>query len=76
MLIISRKVNEGIVLDGDIKIVVVAVEGNKVKLGIKAPKHIGVLREELVELVKNENILAGETAVTEIDFSKFKAPKK
>lgn len=76
MLIISRKENEAIVIDGGIKIVVVAVEGNKVKLGIEAPKSVGIIREELIEAIKEENILAGKAALSNIDFSTFKLPKK
>jgi carbon storage regulator len=76
MLIITRKESEAIVIDGGIKIVVVAVEGNKVKLGIEAPKSVGIIREELIEAVKEENILAGQAALSNIDFSTIKLPKK
>ncbi len=71
MLIISRKLNEGLVIDGDIKVVVIGIEGNRVKLGVEAPKKVAIYREELVEAVKKENKLAGNASQAEIDFSLF-----
>jgi len=47
MLVLSRKVNEKIVIDGGIVITVVKIEGGQVRLGIEAPKHIKVFREEI-----------------------------
>jgi carbon storage regulator len=49
MLALSRKNGEAIVLDQNVRIVVVKVSGSKVILGVEAPDHIKVLREELVE---------------------------
>lgn len=48
MLVLSRKVNEKIVIDGGIVITVVKVEGGQVRLGIEAPSHVKVYREELL----------------------------
>ncbi|WP_028307523.1 carbon storage regulator CsrA [Desulfitibacter alkalitolerans] len=75
MLIITRKINEGIVIDGDIKIVVLGIEGNRVKFGITAPRKTGVFREELIEAVKKENQLAGNASQADIDFTIFKSSK-
>ena len=47
MLVLSRKKNETIVLDGNIEIEVLQVKGNSVRLGIKAPREVRVLRGEL-----------------------------
>lgn len=47
MLILSRKLNEAIVIGGDTRITVVGVHGNHVRLGIEAPDEVPVLREEL-----------------------------
>ncbi|MCC3145220.1 carbon storage regulator CsrA [Halanaerobium sp. Z-7514] len=55
MLVLSRKLNEKIIIDGNIEITVLAVENGSVKLGIKAPKEIEILRKELLEEVKAEN---------------------
>jgi carbon storage regulator len=48
MLVLSRKRGEQIVVPGlDVAITVVAIEGNQVRLGIAAPDHVGIYREEL-----------------------------
>ncbi len=49
MLVLSRKTNEVIKLGNAIEITIVRVAGNKVRLGIKAPSDIPVLREELTK---------------------------
>jgi carbon storage regulator len=48
MLVLSRKLNEKIVIDGGIVITVVKIDGNQVRLGIEAPGHIPVYREEIL----------------------------
>jgi len=48
MLVLSRKVNEKIVIDGDIVVTVVKVEGDQVRLGIEAPGHVKVFRQEIL----------------------------
>ena len=60
MLVLTRRVDEGVVIGDNIRIRVIAIEGNKVKLGITADKAIPVIREEIIELVKNENLAAGK----------------
>ncbi len=55
MLILTRKAEQGIVIDGRITVRVLAVEGERVKLGIDAPITVGVLREELVQQVTGAN---------------------
>lgn len=47
MLVLSRKLNETIVIDGSIRVVVVGIRGNHVRLGIEAPDRVGIYREEL-----------------------------
>lgn len=46
MLVLSRKVGESIIIDGGITVTVVAVDGNKVRIGIVAPPEVRVDREE------------------------------
>ncbi len=48
MLVLSRKLLEGIVIGNDIKITIVKVERNHVRLGIEAPSNVVVVREELL----------------------------
>ena len=49
MLVLTRKVDQGIVIAGNIYIRVLGVERDRVKIGIAAPKDIPVLRQELLE---------------------------
>lgn len=47
MLVLSRKKNDSIVIDNQIKIKVIQVKGNQVRLGIEAPRDVRILRGEL-----------------------------
>jgi carbon storage regulator len=63
MLVLRRKIDEALVIDQNIEIVVLAVEGDVVKLGIKAPKQKEIVRKELLESVSAEN----QSAVTSVE---------
>ena len=52
MLVLSRKTNETIVIRDDIVITVVEIRGDKVRLGIEAPKEVTVHRREVYEAIK------------------------
>lgn len=54
MLVLSRYVNERIKIGDDITILVVEVNGNKVRLGIEAPRSLAVHREEVYNQIKDE----------------------
>jgi carbon storage regulator len=47
MLVLSRKLDESIVIDGNIEITVLAVQGRRVKLGIRAPGDVSIRRQEI-----------------------------
>ena len=55
MLVLARKVGERIVVGNDIVVTVLAVERDRIKLGIEAPAHIPILRHELYESVRLAN---------------------
>jgi carbon storage regulator len=55
MLVLRRKVGESIVLAGEINISVLAVEGERVKIGISAPPDVTIVREELLHTATSEN---------------------
>ncbi len=59
MLVLRRKAGEAIVLNGVIRIFVLAVEGERVKLGIEAPPDVVIVRQELLEDLSSENRVAG-----------------
>ena len=63
MLVLTRKLNEAIRIGDDIKITVVEVKGNQVRLGIEAPLSVPVYREELYRKVREENRLSAASSV-------------
>lgn len=48
MLVLSRKLNEKIVIDGGITITVVKIDRNQIRIGIEAPGHVPIYREEIM----------------------------
>ena len=52
MLVLSRKENESIVINNEITIVVVEIRGDKVRLGVEAPKEVPVHRREVYDAIK------------------------
>ncbi|MBM4003706.1 MAG: carbon storage regulator CsrA [Planctomycetes bacterium] len=55
MLVLSRKKNESIVINNDITIVVVEIRGDKVRLGVEAPKEVPVHRREVYDAINRGN---------------------
>ncbi|MSR34089.1 MAG: carbon storage regulator [Phycisphaerales bacterium] len=55
MLVLSRQIDERIVIGDDIEIVIVDIRGDKVRLGIVAPTSISVHRKEVYEAIRKEN---------------------
>ena len=55
MLVLTRKTEQAIIIDGHTIVRILAVDGERVKLGIQAPDYIAVLREELVRDVEGAN---------------------
>ena len=54
MLVLSRQTDESILIGDDVEITIVDVRGDKVRLGIEAPKHLPVHRREIYDLIKRE----------------------
>ncbi|PHV69831.1 carbon storage regulator [Sporanaerobium hydrogeniformans] len=67
MLALTRKKDEAIIIDGNIEIKILDVQGDKVKIGISAPKDVSIYREELYNLVKASNEGAHEVTATNKD---------
>ncbi|RKD24221.1 carbon storage regulator [Ammoniphilus oxalaticus] len=68
MLVLSRKTNESIMIGDDIEITVIAIEGDQVKLGINAPKHVDIHRKEIHLAIQQANQEAA-TAVNQVDLA-------
>jgi carbon storage regulator len=61
VLILTRKVGESITIGKDIKIKIVSIDQNQVKLGFDAPLDVVIFRDELITKVKNQNIEASSS---------------
>ena len=69
MLVLSRKAGQSLYID-DIKVTVVKLDRNRVKIGIEAPSHVQVMREEIVEAAKfaeTDGKLEFELPVSSVD---------
>jgi len=55
MLVLTRKVGESIMIGDGIEVKIIGVDGDQVKLGIEAPRHIKVHRQEVFEAIQSEN---------------------
>lgn len=67
MLILTRKLGEGIVIGSNVVVRVIDVKGGQVKLGIEAPKKTSVHREEVYERICQENLRAVADAPDNLD---------
>lgn len=71
MLVLSRKKNESIVIDGAVKITVVEVRGDKVRLGIEAPREVPIHRSEVYEAIQQSR----DSADSSVPSTEAPAPK-
>lgn len=67
MLALTRKKDEAIIIDGNIEIKVLEIQGDKVKIGIEAPKEIGVHRYEVYKQIEQSNKEAAKGKVKELE---------
>jgi carbon storage regulator len=70
MLILSRKVNEKVMIGDDISISIIEVRGDQVRIGVDAPRTVKVYRQEVYDAIKAENKAASESAleIPRLDF--------
>ena len=60
MLVLSRRTNQSIIIGDNIEVMIVEIQGDQVKVGIKAPKEITVHRKEIFEQIQRANIEAAK----------------
>ena len=63
MLVLTRKLQEAIKIGEDIELTVLSIDGDQVKLGISAPKHIEIHRKEVFLSIQQENSKAASTSL-------------
>jgi carbon storage regulator len=67
MLVLSRRRGEGVTIGPDIRVIVLGIKDGQVRLGIEAPHHIEVHRDEVYARILRENRSAAQTGVIPID---------
>ena len=75
MLILTRKLNEQIIISENISITILQILNDKVKIGIEAPKEISVYRKELIDGTKEANLESSNISVEAIEKLKKKFKK-
>lgn len=64
MLILTRRVGETLMIGDEVTVTVLGVKGNQVRIGVNAPKHVAVHREEIYERIKREKSNERKAEVT------------
>jgi carbon storage regulator len=67
MLVLTRKIGEGIIIGDDIKITVVELKGGGVRIGIDAPRELKVHRQEVFDRIKQENKEATQWDIADLN---------
>ena len=67
MLVLTRKIGEGIVIGDDIKITIVEMKGGSVRIGIDAPQDKKIYRQEVFDRIAEENREAAEWNMIDLD---------
>jgi len=67
MLVLSRKLNEKIMIGDSIEVSVLELGKDRVKIGITAPKKVSVHRKEVYEMISEQNVIASKVTSEQID---------
>jgi carbon storage regulator len=67
MLVLSRKQDEKIIIGDSITLMVISIQGDKVRLGIEAPKHVSIHREEVYQAIMRERTAADHAPQNETE---------
>jgi carbon storage regulator len=67
MLILTRRVGERIAIGDDVFLTIIEVKGRQVRVGIEAPPHMIVHREEIYRRIQEENRMASETDLLDLE---------
>ena len=64
MLILTRRIGESVIINEDITVTVLGIKGNQIRIGVDAPRHVSVHREEIYQRVKKEELEEEEEEAT------------
>ena len=67
MLILTRRVGETLMIGDEVTVTVLGVKGNQVRIGVNAPKHVAVHREEIYERIQREQEQNGNAVANDHD---------
>ncbi|EGD47767.1 carbon storage regulator, CsrA [Ruminiclostridium papyrosolvens DSM 2782] len=67
MLVLSRKKDQSLMIGNDIELTIIDIQGDQVKIGLKAPKNVSIYRKELYLEIQEENKKAAATDIIELD---------
>lgn len=70
MLVLTRKIDEAIMLGDNVKISVLGIDGDRVRLGIEAPKSLRIFRMELLDQTRSVNMEATQAPMRDMKFDK------
>ncbi|MCA0991117.1 carbon storage regulator CsrA [Pseudalkalibacillus hwajinpoensis] len=76
MLVLGRKKGESIVINDEIELKIISIDGDTVKLGVEAPKNIAIHRKEVYEAIQSENKLAAMQEFSLEDLKEFQKKTK
>jgi len=76
VLILTRKKSQSIILNNNIEIIISAIEGDQVKIGINAPKEVSILRKEVYDAVQESNRNASSPKIDIDMLKRLSLPKK
>lgn len=67
MLILSRKLEESVIINDNIVLTILEIKGDTVRIGVEAPPEVKILRSEIYEAIKRENITASKSSPDELE---------
>ncbi|NOQ46696.1 MAG: carbon storage regulator CsrA [Desulfobulbaceae bacterium] len=67
MLVLTRKLGEGIVIGNNITVKIIEIKGGGIRIGIDAPRDTKIYRQEVYDRIRQENIEAARWDITDLD---------
>lgn len=77
MLVLSRRAGQSFWIDDETEVIVMGYQGNTIKLGVRAPRHVRILRNELKVVAQQNEVASGDCSETRLDIlaARFRSPE-